>query len=145
MRYHITKPFRFGSILFILTKLKIYFRVYFTALVRLVNGTSQNEGRVEVYHNGRWGTVCDDGWNITNANVVCRQLGLPPASSAPGNARFGQGWGPIYMDDVRCYGWERSLAQCYFRGWGVHNCAHGEDAGVVCGGSTAAPTTDPCD
>ncbi|XP_031555296.1 deleted in malignant brain tumors 1 protein-like [Actinia tenebrosa] len=112
------------------------------ALVRLVNGTSPNEGRVEVFHNGRWGTVCDDGWNITAANVVCRQLGLPPASSAPGNARFGQGWGPIYMDDVRCYGWERSLAQCYFRGWGNHNCGHGEDAGVVCG---SAPTTDPCD
>ena len=46
-----------------------------TAAIRLVGGASQYEGRVEVLYNGRWGLVCDDGWSLTSAAVVCAQLG----------------------------------------------------------------------
>ena len=46
--------------------------------VRLVGGNSENEGRVEVCLGNTWGTICDDGWNNYDANIVCRQLGYQP-------------------------------------------------------------------
>ncbi|XP_051239679.1 scavenger receptor cysteine-rich type 1 protein M130-like isoform X2 [Dicentrarchus labrax] len=100
--------------------------------VRLVNSADLCSGRVEVFHNGQWGTVCDDSWDLNDANVVCKQLGCGSARSALQNAAFGQGSGPIWMDDVSCYGNEPSLKVCSHRGFGSHNCGHHEDAGVVC-------------
>lgn len=61
-------------------------------------------------------------------------LGFENAICAADYAHFGQGYysSPIWMDDLMCYGEESELSQCYFRGWGNHDCSHYEDAGVVC-------------
>ena len=99
--------------------------------IRLVGGTTDNEGRVEVYHNGAWGTVCDDRWDINDATVVCRQLGYSGATSALDEAHFGAGSGPIHYDQVACTGTETRLADCAYYGIGI-SCEHFEDAGVVC-------------
>ncbi|KAG3263942.1 deleted in malignant brain tumors 1 [Ictidomys tridecemlineatus] len=102
--------------------------------LRLAGGRGRCEGRLEVRHEGVWGTVCDDHWNIRNARVVCRLLGCGRALGAPGRGRFGPGIGPILMDDVRCTGHEDALERCAHAGWARHNCRHSEDAGVLCAG-----------
>nr|XP_060625157.1 neurotrypsin-like [Anolis sagrei ordinatus] len=100
--------------------------------LRLVAGEKSFEGRVEVYHRGHWGTICDDHWDDKDAEVVCRQLGFRGIPKAVSWAYFGQGFGPILLDEVECSGNELSLEQCKKSGWGDHNCDHIEDAGVIC-------------
>ena len=101
-------------------------------IVRLVNGPTKYEGRVEIYHNGVWGTVCDDGWDLNDAQVVCNELGFGTASAVIHRAIYGQGIGPIWLSYLNCVGTEWSIANCSHRGWGVHHCSHWEDVSVKC-------------
>ena len=107
-----------------------------TIAVRLVGGSTYNEGRVEVKYNGEWGTVCDDGWYYRSSYVVCRQLGLGTSGSSYGGAYFGQGSGPIWLDYVLCIGSELTLARCGHLGINItRSCSHSEDIGVRCYGN----------
>uniref|UniRef100_A0A3Q2T3M3 Neurotrypsin n=1 Tax=Fundulus heteroclitus TaxID=8078 RepID=A0A3Q2T3M3_FUNHE len=114
--------------------------------VRLVGGESSREGRVELFLSGQWGTVCDDGWTDQDAEVVCRQLGYSGVAKARVMAYFGEGTGPIHVDNVKCNGEERSLADCIKQKPGTHNCRHSEDAGVICdyGESQHNPVSSIC-
>ena len=96
-------------------------------LVGLTEGTYFNEGKVVVYYNGTRGAVCGDGWNDTDAGVVCKQLGF----GSPGIAiPFGGGSESVLFGNVTCNGREPTLASC---GHGtIRSCTHSEDAGVIC-------------
>ncbi|XP_030851621.1 deleted in malignant brain tumors 1 protein-like [Strongylocentrotus purpuratus] len=132
--------------------------------VRLVGGSNDAEGRVELMHDGSWGTICPYNWDLRDARVVCRMLGFDGASDAPGLARIGEGSGDVLLDDVGCDGTEDNLADCAHSGIQVQDCGFGagQDAGTICyseklsklqvpnnsvlnGGVvvTSAPNTDP--
>ena len=100
-----------------------------------------NTGRVEVRNSNTWGTVCDNGWDLNDAAVVCRQLGFPGAISSMCCAVFGRGTGPIWFDNVQCTGSETSLSSCSHGGWLRHDCSHIEDAGVNCQGEYDSGTS----
>ncbi|XP_078584190.1 neurotrypsin-like [Branchiostoma floridae x Branchiostoma japonicum] len=100
--------------------------------VRLVGGQNASEGRVEVRPgSGDWGTVCDDGFDDRDAQVVCRQLGYRGGVARVGGV-FPEGTGNIWLDNLNCAGNESSVADCEINRWGDHDCTHKEDAGVVC-------------
>ena len=93
-----------------------------------------SSGRVEVQHNGTWGIICRDSWDVRDAEVVCRQLGFDGVLTAFTRAwaSFGQGVRQIWLDDLQCQGNETSISECSHLGWGVHDCNHYDDVGVVC-------------
>lgn len=109
-------------------------------------GSVVYDGRLEVFHGGEWGTVCDDSFGFMDAWIACSQLGLEPYTVERSDAfyrlpsdQWGAGSSKIWLDDLRCSGAEARLADCGSNGWGQHDCHHFEDAGVSCLAPTGSP------
>ena len=103
------------------------------ASLRLQGPLSANgTGRVEVFYNGQWGTICDKGWDMKDARVVCLQLGYSDAVSALEGGQVPSGSGRVWLENVDCTGKEENIARCIHRGWGNHGCDHSKDVGVEC-------------
>ena len=98
-----------------------------------MGGRDFREGRVEVFRSRAWGTVCDNGWDLADAKVACREVGSRDADEALGGAAFPGGFGlPVLLDDLSCRGDEESLFMCQHNGLAQDNCSHHNDAGVRC-------------
>ncbi len=103
--------------------------------VRLVNGNSPCSGTVEVLHRGQWGTVCDNGWDLADAAVVCRELDCGEPVDALGDAQVGlRSGGPVWMNNAMCAGSESTLKKCGSVIWGFQGVCQSKSAGVICSG-----------
>jgi len=98
--------------------------------LRLVDGASENEGRLEIQIGGVWGTVCDDFWEFTDADIACKQLGFSRALISQSIPLRGDGL-PIFLYNVTCSGSESFIWDCPHMG--VKNkCFKEEDVNLVC-------------
>ena len=104
-------------------------------MARLVGGSQPNEGRVELYYNNAWGSVCSNSWDITEANVVCKMLGYSFAIRAWAAGQFGEGNGTTSVYRPQCIGTESNITECSHSGWGT-SCSSSRyrDLGAECTG-----------
>ncbi|KAL0150672.1 hypothetical protein M9458_054030, partial [Cirrhinus mrigala] len=96
-------------------------------------GEGRCSGRLEVYHNAVWGSVCDDQWDISDAQVVCRQLGCGAALRADRNSVFGAGEGVVWMNRIHLWDCPLSLKN-------HTDCSHKEHAGLTCADLSVSTT-----
>ena len=86
-----------------------------------------------MYFDGEWGTICDNGWDIDDANIACNEMGFPGAEKVLTGNEVQDGTGRIWLDNMECTGvLERYLKECHHSGWGSVSCGHDRDAGVKC-------------
>ena len=112
--------------------------------IRLADGDTHEDGRVEVRFGGRWGRVCDLDWDWAEAQVACRQLGYKSAVMLYSGSAHGDGDGPVWMSNLHCGGFEHALDECAFFGLNHSSvpfkCDADHDAGVKCANiDTPAP------
>lgn len=102
-------------------------------MIRLAEGNIPSSGRVEIYHENQWGTICNDNFDNVDGTVVCRQLGYTKLKQhLSGN----QGKGMIWLDEVNCSSTHVRLSDCGSRGWGITDCHHSDDVSIVCEGKS---------
>ena len=99
-----------------------------------MNGIGSNEGRIEVYHNQIWGTICGQSFDLIAGEAICRQLGYSNVITVYGSARYKKGYGPVWLANLQCPLSAKTILECQHSGWGNNNCNHGEDASILCQG-----------
>jgi deleted-in-malignant-brain-tumors protein 1 len=104
--------------------------------VRLVDGATANEGRLELFLGGAWGTVCDTGFRDVEAQVACNNLGFDAGQGTFLGNQFGPGTGNIYLDSVVCDGTEAIINECDHSPIGATTCAHDTDVSISCAGAS---------
>ncbi|XP_028407296.1 deleted in malignant brain tumors 1 protein-like [Dendronephthya gigantea] len=131
-----------GAIIFSIQFVPNQCQGFLPGSLRLQGPSSGNgSGRVEVLHKGYWGTICDDGWDMKDAKVACRQLGYQDVARTLQRNEVPSGSGNIWLVALDCTGEEENITSCYHNGWGIHSCTHSQDAGVEC--STTDFSTSP--
>ncbi|KAL6449111.1 hypothetical protein ACFW04_000663 [Cataglyphis niger] len=103
--------------------------------IRLAGANNSYEGRIEVKILGHWGQVCDDGFGMINADVICKELGFDLGALEVRSGGFYGNLEPptrFMVDQLKCRGNETTLRECDFNGWGIHNCQPEEAVGIVC-------------
>ncbi|XP_053374890.1 deleted in malignant brain tumors 1 protein-like [Mercenaria mercenaria] len=98
--------------------------------IRLADGNRTSRGRVEIHSIGLWGTICDHSFGMPEANVICSMVGYPKAVSYHGQAFYGEGKGPVFVDDLECGLNAAHLNNCTYVT--NDNCEHSDDVSVVC-------------
>ena len=110
-----------------------FYVIMYYFVVRLAGGPTECEGRVKVYHNSRWYSVCDITWNLNDAQVVCRELGYGMAISAGRTQFYGRYRGRgVWFDDLKCVGTEWTIRNCLHKRWSIRKCFYDQVAGVTC-------------
>ena len=107
--------------------------------VRLTGGTAPAEGRVEVYYNNIWGTVCPfNEWDIRDAHVICKMLGYLYAVETQSSYFYGVSNSSKvrWLNNIQCNGQETSITECIHGGWFEHSCEYNQDIGVKCFGKS---------
>jgi len=105
-----------------------------TGKTRLINGRSSTEGIVQVFHQTKWGDICNDKWTLREANVVCKGLGLEPATFAIKRQMFASNYGRVkLLRGAKCMGNESFIGDCKHSGWVNVRWCYENVAGAVCG------------
>lgn len=102
-----------------------------TGTARLVGGPDGSTGRLEIFTNDVWGSVCDQGWHSADAAVVCRELGYDGVVVYADQGSFGSSGGAIAGSNVGCIGTETFLSLCSYS-IDVASCSHSNDVAIVC-------------
>ena len=100
--------------------------------MRLIGGPTLKEGIVQVYFNDIWGSVCDQLWDKTDADVACRMMGYAGSTQPKNSAVYGKASDTFWLNNLRCAGDENSLFSCVHDGLRNHTCAGGNEATLAC-------------
>ena len=104
--------------------------IYIITLARLREGNSPLEGRLEIYYQGVWRSVCTQHWTFKEAHVACRMMGYHSALYA--ETIYGSFDRQVGIQDLRCKGSEKDLVGCRNNGWNLQGCQDKMYAAAIC-------------